>query len=254
MTTGQLPVVAAIPNYNMGENLRRLLPQVLAERYDAVFVLDDASTDDSADVVSEFGDEVKFVRSPENRGAGANRNQIIDQVTDGVLIHFIDADMDLETTQKPPPSRGTRRPLCGSGGGDDRRVGHLRRRPPGVVQPRRRALGVGERHGDASVFDRPPERKAAASRRSAPGGRAGPRGLAQHAGTSRPVAHLLGPRGQHARPLTDIQVDRRVRPGAAGAGDSGTLDPLGEAGHQATVRPDHQGGSPPHRCEGQESQ
>ena len=60
----ELPVGAAIPNYNMGENLRRLLPQVLAQHYDAVFVLDDASTDDSADVVSEFGADVKLARSP----------------------------------------------------------------------------------------------------------------------------------------------------------------------------------------------
>ena len=50
--TRELPVVAAIPNYNMGEHLRRLLPQVLAQHYDAVFVLDDASTDESADVVA----------------------------------------------------------------------------------------------------------------------------------------------------------------------------------------------------------
>jgi N-acetylglucosaminyl-diphospho-decaprenol L-rhamnosyltransferase len=101
----ELPVVAAIPNYNMGENLRRLLPQVLAQHYDAVFVLDDASTDHTADVVSEFGDEVKFARSPQNRGAGANRNQIIDHVPDGALIHFIDADMDLETADTPAVAR-----------------------------------------------------------------------------------------------------------------------------------------------------
>jgi GT2 family glycosyltransferase len=101
----ELPVVAAIPNYNMGENLRRLLPQVLAQHYDAVFVLDDASTDDTADVVSEFGDEVKFARSPQNRGAGANRNQIIDHVPDGALIHFIDADMGLETEEIPAVAR-----------------------------------------------------------------------------------------------------------------------------------------------------
>src|ERR1700740_3046805 len=101
----ELPVVAAIPNYNMGENLRRLLPQVLAQHYDAVFVLADASPDDSADVVSEFGDEVKFARSPQNRGAGANRNQIIDHVPDGALIHFIDADMDLETAEIPAVAR-----------------------------------------------------------------------------------------------------------------------------------------------------
>jgi len=101
----ELPVVAAIPNYNMGENLRRLLPQVLAQHYDAVFVLDDASTDHSADVVGEFGADVKFVRSPQNRGAGANRNQIIDHVADGALIHFIDADMDLETDETPRVAR-----------------------------------------------------------------------------------------------------------------------------------------------------
>jgi GT2 family glycosyltransferase len=101
----ELPVVAAIPNYNMGDNLRRLLPQVLAQHYNAVFVLDDASTDHSVDVVSEFGSEVKLVRSPENRGAGANRNQIIEHVGEGAIIHFIDADMDLETPETPAVAR-----------------------------------------------------------------------------------------------------------------------------------------------------
>jgi GT2 family glycosyltransferase len=101
----ELPVIAAIPNYNMGDNLRRLLPQVLAQHYNAVFVLDDASTDHSVDVVSGFGGEVKLVRSPENRGAGANRNQIIDHVGEGAIIHFIDADMDLETPETPAVAR-----------------------------------------------------------------------------------------------------------------------------------------------------
>jgi len=101
----QLPVVAAIPNYNMADNLRKLLPQLLAQNYDAVFVLDDVSTDHSADVVSEFGDEVRFVRARENGGAAANRNQIIDQVTDESIIHFIDADMDLRTTETPAVAR-----------------------------------------------------------------------------------------------------------------------------------------------------
>jgi GT2 family glycosyltransferase len=101
----QLPVVAAIPNYNMGDYLRRLLPQVLEQGYDRVFVLDDASTDHSIDVVAEFGDDVKMVRSPGNRGASANRNQIIDQVGDDALIHFIDADMDLETSDTASVAR-----------------------------------------------------------------------------------------------------------------------------------------------------
>ncbi|BBY82135.1 glycosyl transferase [Mycolicibacterium pulveris] len=92
----RLPVIAAVPNYNMGDYLRRLLPQLLDRGYDRIFVLDDASTDHSVDVVAEFGD-VTLVRAAVNRGASANRNQIIDQVDDDVLIHFIDADMDLKT-------------------------------------------------------------------------------------------------------------------------------------------------------------
>ncbi|WP_246227275.1 glycosyltransferase family 2 protein [Mycolicibacterium helvum] len=89
----------------MGEHLRRLLPQVLAQNYDAVFVLDDASTDHTVDVVRGFGDEVRLVRSRENQGAGANRNQIIDHVADDVIIHFVDADMDLETPETPLVAR-----------------------------------------------------------------------------------------------------------------------------------------------------
>lgn len=103
--TRRLPVVAAVPNYNMGEHLRTLLPQLLAQRYDRIFVLDDASTDDSVDVVGGFGDNVELLRSPENRGAGANRNQIIGRVGDGTLIHFIDADMELRTADTPTVAR-----------------------------------------------------------------------------------------------------------------------------------------------------
>lgn len=103
--TQPMPVVAAIPNYNMGKHLRELIPQLLSQRYDRIFVLDDASTDDSVDIVREFGDDVRLLRSPENRGAGANRNQIIDSVGDGTLIHFIDADMELKTADTPTVAR-----------------------------------------------------------------------------------------------------------------------------------------------------
>jgi N-acetylglucosaminyl-diphospho-decaprenol L-rhamnosyltransferase len=66
-------------------------------------------TDHTVDVVSEFGDEVKLVRSTENCGAAliANRNQIIDHVGDGAIIHFIGADMELETAQTPAVARET---------------------------------------------------------------------------------------------------------------------------------------------------
>jgi GT2 family glycosyltransferase len=127
-----LPVIAAIPNYNMAENLRRLIPQVLEQRYDAVYVLDDASTDHSVDVVREFGSEVKLARSGENRGAGGNRNQILDHAPDGALIHFIDADMDLETAETPTVARQVVARYADSGVG---LVGGLVSRVDGTQEP-----------------------------------------------------------------------------------------------------------------------
>jgi GT2 family glycosyltransferase len=103
--SARLPVIAAIPNYNMGEHLRRLLTQLVNQDYDRIFVLDDASTDDSAEVVKEFGGDVTLVRSPQNRGAAANRNQILDHVDDASLVHFIDADMDLATERTASVAR-----------------------------------------------------------------------------------------------------------------------------------------------------
>lgn len=100
-----VPIFAAVPNYNMSGNLQKLLPTILAQGYTDVFVLDDASTDATVDVVREFQPEVKLLRSPRNRGAGANRNQIIGQVPDAGILHFIDADMDLVTTDTPTVAR-----------------------------------------------------------------------------------------------------------------------------------------------------
>jgi GT2 family glycosyltransferase len=130
--TKLLPVVAAIPNYNMADNLRRLLPQVLEQGYDRVFVLDDASTDHSVDVVGEFRDEVTLVRSPKNRGASANRNQIINQVSDEALIHFIDADMDLATVGIPSVAREIFRRYADRGVGA---IGGLVSRVDGSQEP-----------------------------------------------------------------------------------------------------------------------
>jgi GT2 family glycosyltransferase len=96
MTT--LPVVAAIPNYNMASELKELLPQVVRQGYSDIFVLDDASTDNSRDVVESFGDKVTFVVGDINKGAGANRNRILQALTYDALIHFLDADVRLETT------------------------------------------------------------------------------------------------------------------------------------------------------------
>jgi len=128
----QLSVVAAIPNYNMGNHLRRLLPQVIDQGYDRVYVLDDGSTDDSVEVVKEFNGDVNLVRSPQNRGCTANRNQIIDHVGDDELIHFIDADMDLETPKTASVAREVALQYADSGVGA---IGGLVTRVDGSQEP-----------------------------------------------------------------------------------------------------------------------
>jgi GT2 family glycosyltransferase len=92
----KLPVVAAITNYNMAAELERLLPQVVTQGYDAVFVLDDASTDNSRKVVKKFKD-VTLIAGDKNVGAGPNRNRIITALKYDALIHFLDADVVLQT-------------------------------------------------------------------------------------------------------------------------------------------------------------
>jgi GT2 family glycosyltransferase len=97
--TKKLPVVAAIPNYNMGQQLAELLPELAAQDYSDIFVLDDGSTDNSREVVESFntGSGVHFIANRENRGAAAARNRIIPALGYNALIHFVDSDITLET-------------------------------------------------------------------------------------------------------------------------------------------------------------
>lgn len=94
--TQKWPVVAAIVNYNMADELQHVLSQVVGQGYDEIFVLDDASTDDSRKVASKFKN-VKLIAGKTNKGAGANRNRIIGALKHSALIHFLDADVDLQT-------------------------------------------------------------------------------------------------------------------------------------------------------------
>ena len=94
-----LPIVAAIVNYNMAQDLYRLLGQVTKQDYDAVFVLDDASTDNSREIVKKYPNNVTLVAGKTNKGAGANRNRIMQALDYDAIIHFLDADVILQTDQ-----------------------------------------------------------------------------------------------------------------------------------------------------------
>lgn len=99
------PVIAVIPNYNMAASLQKLLPQVLAQNYDHVYVLDDASTDHSREVTRQFAPKVSLVEGKINLGGGGNRNRILEVHKDECIIHFLDADTRLETDSVPDKAR-----------------------------------------------------------------------------------------------------------------------------------------------------
>lgn len=107
------PVIAAVPTYNMAEQVTTLIPQLLEQRYDRVFILDDASTDDTVQTIQEqFADEVTVVSGNQNVGSGANRNRIIPALKEvgmssDTIINFVDADMTLvaESEQVPDTAR-----------------------------------------------------------------------------------------------------------------------------------------------------
>lgn len=93
----RLPVIAAVPNYNMGEQLGDLLPSLIESGYDDIYVLDDNSTDGSREVTRAISTSIHFVDGGENKGAGANRNRIIGCLPCEATVHFIDADVRVET-------------------------------------------------------------------------------------------------------------------------------------------------------------
>jgi N-acetylglucosaminyl-diphospho-decaprenol L-rhamnosyltransferase len=129
----KLSVVAAIPNYNMAEGLASLIPQVLEQGYDEVYVLDDASTDDSITVAEAYKGELNLVRGRENVGAGANRNRIIDNIKDyKTIIHFIDADKSLDSPNNPDNARDVMPSYLRQGVG---LVGGLVKRADGSIEP-----------------------------------------------------------------------------------------------------------------------
>ena len=242
----QRSVVAAIPNYNMGHHLRKLLPQVLRQGYDRVFVLDDGSTDDSVDVIGEFGDDVTMVRTPKNRGCTFNRNQIIDHVGDDELIHFIDADMDLGTSDIAAVARDLAARYAGRGVGA---IGGLVSRTDGSQEPYNYGPVFSLKTNLTAMpplIDRVRERPRTARALeylSTPVMKDWPNVLKRPAPASAYWLHegnLLIHSGVY-------RVDRRLRREAAQSRGAGPGDPIGAEGRSTSVRSEHSGHPPLHR-------
>lgn len=81
-----------IPTYNRADYITQTIESVLQQTYEniEIIVIDDGSTDDTADVVLRFGRKVRYVRQ-ENAERGASRNHGL-RLANGDYIAFLDSD------------------------------------------------------------------------------------------------------------------------------------------------------------------
>jgi glycosyltransferase involved in cell wall biosynthesis len=85
-------VTAAIPTYNRARYLPGALESVFAQTRppDDVLVVDDGSTDETPEVLAEYGDRIRVVRQ-ENGGRSAARNTAVREAY-GRFVSFLDSD------------------------------------------------------------------------------------------------------------------------------------------------------------------
>jgi glycosyltransferase involved in cell wall biosynthesis len=90
-------VTVAIPCHNYGAYVAEAINSALNQSYPRieVVVVDDGSTDDSAAVVTRFGNRVRLVRQP-NAGLSSARNRAAEAMH-GDYVVFLDADDILAT-------------------------------------------------------------------------------------------------------------------------------------------------------------
>ncbi|MBU2691294.1 MAG: glycosyltransferase family 2 protein [Candidatus Eisenbacteria bacterium] len=88
-----------IPCYNAGKYIAEAIRSVLAQNHSPleIIVIDDGSTDNSSEVISNFGEPVHYTYQ-QNAGISAARNTGLEQAR-GSTIAFLDAD-DLWTDGK----------------------------------------------------------------------------------------------------------------------------------------------------------
>ena len=87
-------VSVVVPTYERAEELPDTIDSVLAQTHEELelLVVDDASTDHTAEVVRSYDDpRVEYIRHEENRGGSAARNTGI-EAAEGEYVAFLDSD------------------------------------------------------------------------------------------------------------------------------------------------------------------
>lgn len=92
--TGQFQFSVVIPTYNRAELLQRAIDSALKQTFPAheIIVVDDGSTDNTTEVVKEYGEQVRYIWQ-ENAGVSSARNRGIEE-SEGNVIAFLDSDDD----------------------------------------------------------------------------------------------------------------------------------------------------------------
>ena len=87
-----MTITVVIPAYNAGKYIARTIDSVLAQSRpaDEIIVIDDGSTDDTAEQVSKYEGKVSYIHQ-QNAGASVARNTGIEAAT-GDWIAFLDGD------------------------------------------------------------------------------------------------------------------------------------------------------------------
>lgn len=127
-------VSVIVPTYNRASVLGEALESVLEQSYRdfELIVVDDGSTDQTAEVVGRYGDRVRTLRREANGGCGAARNDGI-RASRGELIAFLDSDdVYLPGRLEACVQALDARPDCGGAYCDSRHVA-----PDGAPMPTR---------------------------------------------------------------------------------------------------------------------
>ncbi|MCC6485084.1 MAG: glycosyltransferase family 2 protein [Armatimonadetes bacterium] len=94
-------VSVVIPAYNEEDTIGEVLERVLALPLNLeVVVVDDASTDRTAEIARSFDDRVRVFQQPENRGKGAAIRRAVSEVR-GEIVAIQDADLEYSPEDLP---------------------------------------------------------------------------------------------------------------------------------------------------------